>query len=157
MSVRKRTWKNAKGERKDAWIVDYVDQHGARTMRTFKLKKEADAWTVTMKSEIRDGTHTSYSKSTTVEKAGSLWIATAEGNALERATREEYERIVKMHIVPYIGAVKLADLSAPKVRAFEDQLRQNGRSPAMVKRIRSALGMLLSDAMDRCHVSRKAV
>jgi len=26
MSVRKRTWKNAKGEKKDAWIVDYVDQ-----------------------------------------------------------------------------------------------------------------------------------
>ncbi len=28
MSVRKRTWKNAKGKQKECWIVDYVDQHG---------------------------------------------------------------------------------------------------------------------------------
>jgi integrase len=26
MSVRKRTWTTAKGEKKEAWIVDYVDQ-----------------------------------------------------------------------------------------------------------------------------------
>ena len=30
MSVRKRTWKNSKGEKKEAWIVDYRDQQGAR-------------------------------------------------------------------------------------------------------------------------------
>jgi integrase len=41
MSVRKRTWTTAKGEKKEAWIVDYVDQDGDRHTETFKRKKEA--------------------------------------------------------------------------------------------------------------------
>jgi integrase len=39
MSVRKRTWKNAKGGTKEAWIVDYVDQHGDSTQKTFGLNR----------------------------------------------------------------------------------------------------------------------
>jgi hypothetical protein len=44
MSVRKRTWKNAKGERQESWIVDYVDQKGKRHIKTFQKKKAADAY-----------------------------------------------------------------------------------------------------------------
>ena len=44
MSVRKRTWKTAAGEERHAWIVDYADQAGKRRMKTFRLKKEADAF-----------------------------------------------------------------------------------------------------------------
>jgi len=44
---------------------------------------------------------------------------------------------------------KLSDLTVPMVRAFEDKLREEGRSPSMVKRARSFLSMLLSDAMER--------
>jgi len=42
VSVRKRTWTTAKGERKEAWIVDYVDQHDKRHIKTFAKKKAAD-------------------------------------------------------------------------------------------------------------------
>jgi hypothetical protein len=31
------------GRRRTAWIVDYVDQHGDRHIRTFRTKKDADA------------------------------------------------------------------------------------------------------------------
>ena len=30
MSVRKRAWMTSKGDRKEAWIVDYVDRQGNR-------------------------------------------------------------------------------------------------------------------------------
>ena len=42
MSVRKRTWRTSKGEAKEAWIVDYVDQQGDRHIETFERKKDAD-------------------------------------------------------------------------------------------------------------------
>jgi integrase len=61
----------------------------------------------------------------------------------------EYRRILRMHIGPFIGDTKISDLSVPMVRAFEDQLREAGRPTAMVKRIRSMLSMLLTDAMER--------
>jgi hypothetical protein len=37
MSVRKRTWKTAAGEERQAWIVDYADQAGQRRLKTFRL------------------------------------------------------------------------------------------------------------------------
>ena len=43
MSVRKREWTTRKGERREAWIVDYVDQQGDRHIQTFERKKDADA------------------------------------------------------------------------------------------------------------------
>ena len=158
MSVRKRTWTTAKGETKKAWIVDYKDKaSGDRVMRTFQSKKEADDFATTMKSETRDGIHIARSKSVTVSQAGKFWIATAEANNLEVATVVDYKRAVSMHIGPYIGNVKLSDLSAPMVRAFEDKLRSEGRSAAMVRRIRAALSMLLSDALERGSVARNVV
>jgi integrase len=151
MSVRKRTRTTPKGERKEAWVVNYRDKAkgGARVQRTFHLKKEADAFVVDMKGEVRDGIHIARSKSVTVALAGGEWIKTAEANGLERGTVENYQDVVTFHIVPFIGSVKLSDLTVPMVRAFEDKLREEGRSPSMVKRARSFLSMLLSDAMER--------
>src|SRR5262249_56747071 len=158
MSVRKRTWETKCGEVKESWIVDYRDKAkgGARVMRTFERKKEADDFATTMKSEVRDGIHIARSKSVTVAQAGKFWIATAEASdpPLERATVENYQGLLDMHITPFIGTTKLSDLSVPMVRALEDQLREAGRSPKMVKRVRNALSMLLSDAQERGLVAR---
>src|SRR5262249_57428003 len=97
---------------------------GARVLRTFQRKKEADDFAVTAKSEVRDGIHIARSKSVTVAQAGKFWITTAETNNLERATVADYQRLLDMHITPFIGSAKLSDLSVPMVRAFEDQLRE---------------------------------
>src|SRR5262252_2514895 len=156
MSVRKRTWKTSKGEAKEAWVVNYCDKAkgGSRVQRTFHLKKEAEAFIVDMKGEVRDGIHIARSKSVTVAQAGKEWIRTAEAKNLERATVAEYQGLLDRHIAPFIGTTKLSDLSVPVVRAFEDQLREADRSPAMVKRVRNALSMLLSDAQERGLVAR---
>jgi integrase len=154
MSVRKRTWKNAKGEPQEAWIVDYVDQKGERHIKTFPRKKEADAYHATVRVEVRQGTHTPDSASLTVEEAGDYWIKTAEANGLERSTITDYRNTLRLHIAPYIGRVKLSQLSAPAVRDFEDKLREAGLSTAMVRRTRSALSMLLADSHERGFVNR---
>jgi integrase len=159
MSVRKRTWKTAKGETKEAWIVDYRDKTkgGKRVLRTFARKRDADDFATTMKSEVRDGIHIARSRSVTVGQAGTFWIATAEAANLERATIVDYRRHLDMHITPFVGSIKLSDLSAPMVRAFEDKLREAGRSPTLVRKLRSALSMLLADAQERGLVARNVV
>ena len=43
MSVRKRTWMKG-DEQQEAWVVDYFDASGTRRLKTFKRKKDADAW-----------------------------------------------------------------------------------------------------------------
>ena len=60
-----------------------------------------------------------------------------------------YDELLRLHINPFIGATKLSQISVPFVRAFEDKLREEGRSPSMVARVVAALGSILADAQDR--------
>lgn len=127
MSVRKRTWTSPKGEGKTAWVVDYTDAGGKRRLKTFKLKKQADAFAATATVEVREGTHVADSASATVEAAGKLWLRSAESSGLEPTTTGQYEAHLRLHIVPFIGTTKISALSIPTVRAFEDKLREEGR------------------------------
>jgi integrase len=122
MSIRKRAWTTAKGEVKEPWIVDYRDQKGERTIKTFARKKDADAFETTMRVEVRDGTHTAFGKSVTVAEAAASWLTAARAAGLERATTDEYERHADMHILPALGRLRLAELSPPLIRDFEDRL-----------------------------------
>lgn len=171
MSVRKRAWITSKGEHKEAWVVDYVDQAGTRRLKTFAKKKPADNFASMANVEIRASVHTADSAGVTVAEAGRLWIETAEKGSpgrepLERSTVEAYHQHLRLHIEPYLGNVKLLQLSAPMVREFEDKLRRGDmpegakpqpRSPAMVRKVRVSLSSLLSDTQERGLVSRNVV
>jgi len=77
MSVRKRTWKTAAGEERQAWLCDYTGQSGKRHVKTFARKKDADAFIAKAKVEVREGVHTADSDSITIRDAADLWLTTA--------------------------------------------------------------------------------
>jgi integrase len=156
MSVRRRSWKTQKGEMKEAWIVDYADQHGDRHIKTFARKKDADAHHARVAVDVAAGLHTADSRSITVAEAGRLWIESGEAAKLERTTLEYYQQHIDHHIAPMIGTVKLAQLTAPAVREFEDRLRAD-RSPAMVRKALGSLGAILADAQERGLVAQNVV
>jgi integrase len=60
-----------------------------------------------------------------------------------------YEEHCDLHIYPLIGARKLSELTAPAVNAFADQLREQGRSPGMVRRVVGSLGAIFREAHRR--------
>ena len=166
MSVRKRAWITSKGLEKEAWVVDYVDQTGKRRLKTFAKKKVADNFAATANVEIRDGIHTADSASVTIAEAGRLWLETGDKAGLERSTLAAYRQHLKLHIEPYLGKVKLSQLSAPMVREFEDKLARGDmpegappqpRTRMMVRKVRVSLSSLLSDAQERGLVSRNVV
>jgi integrase len=157
MSVRKRTWKTAAGEERQAWLCDYTGQSGKRHVKTFARKKDADAFIAKAKVEVREGVHTADSDSVTIRDAADLWLTTGAARGLERATLATYEQHARLHIIPSLGRLKLSRLSAPTVRDFEDRLRAEGRSAAMTRKILTSLGSMLSDAQERGLVSRNVV
>ncbi|MDJ1632501.1 site-specific integrase [Rhizobium rhizogenes] len=156
MSVRKREWTTEKGESKSAWVVDYNDTNGNRRLKTFKLKKEADTFAAKANVEVREGTHVADRDTVTVETASKFWIASAKDSGLERSSIEDYERTLRLHIIPFIGALRLNALTTPRLRAFEDELREAGRSSSMIKRVLTSLGTMLADAQERGLVIRNA-
>jgi len=157
VSVRKRKWTNPKGVEKEAWVVDYVDGKGIRRLKTYARKKDADAFAATASVEVRDGVHVADSATVTVQEAAALWLKSCESAGLERSTTDQYKQHVSLHIDPTIGATKLSKITVPAVRAFQEQLREGGRSAAMIKRATVSLGSILSDAQERGLVVRNAV
>jgi integrase len=157
MSVRKRKWTSAKGERKEAWVADYVDQAGKRHLKTFAKKKEADTFASTTHVEVREGTHVADSASVTVERAGALWLARAEADGLERTTLDQYRQHLRLHINPFLGATLLSRLNTPTISAFEQRLRTEGRSPTLTRYVLRSLGSILADAQEQGLVVRNTV
>jgi integrase len=156
MSVRKREWKNPRGEVSEAWVVDYVDGSGQRRNKNFRLKRDADAYASRVGAEMRAGTHTPDSASLTIAEAGQLWLQTSENRELERTTLDFYRQHLEFHIKPLIGNTKLSQLTVPLVRKFEDELRKK-RSSAMVRKVIGSLSAILNDAQERGHVAQNVV
>jgi integrase len=154
MSVRKRTWVTRRGETKEAWIVDY-SVHGERHIETFQRKKDADAREAQVTVNVGKGIHIAPSKTPTVKEAGDLWIEACKAAELHRSSIDAYEQHLRLHIVPSLGAYRLAQLTTPLIREFADNLRAGKvpdgekRSQAMTKRILVSLGTMLADAQER--------
>jgi integrase len=154
MSIRKRAWKS-NGAEQTAWVVDYVDQHGKRRLKTFKLRKDAEAWSVNALHEVSHGIHAPNSK-ITVEEVVKLWIdhGRNEQPPLERSSLEQREQHLRLHIAPLLGREKLATLNTRRVNEFLDALRDSGRSRIMRRKVLTSLGCALKFAQGRGMVSQ---
>ena len=148
MSVRKRTWTTAKGETKEAWVVDYVDQEGDRHIETFARKKDADDHHDNVRVEVRRGMHTAPSKSLTVAEAALAWIDFVRLEGRERSTVEYYQCHVDLHINPRLGGEKLSKLTTPRIQAFRDDLLAS-LSRAQARKVLVSLKSLLGHARRR--------
>jgi len=103
--------------------VRYVDPAtGKRPSKTFKLKKDADAYRRKVEREIEDGNHTADAETKTVGEAADEFI---EWNrARERDGRIGYgrlyalENVVRVHIKPILGGIRLKDLTGLDVERF---------------------------------------
>lgn len=152
-AIRKRTWSDQLGERHQAWLVDYRDAAGKRRAKQFARKKDAEVWATQASWEVARGIHTPDSQSLTVEHAGNVWVAKACADQLERATIENYQRMLDRHITPLIGAERLSRLTMPMVRAFADNLLAS-RSRATAARALHHLRMILTEAQRRGMVAQ---
>jgi integrase len=153
MAIRKRRW-ISRGTAREAWIADYVDQHGARHLKTFRTKKAADAWVVTARHEIREGLHTPASMSITVAECFQRWIEHCEAEGLEFSTIRQRRQHLRLHIGPFIGHQRLSDLTVPRINEFLDQLRGSGRSMAMRRKILTNLKTAIGFAQNQDRVAQ---
>jgi integrase len=149
MAIRKRAWTTPSGAAREAWVVDYTDASGKRRLRTFATQGQAKAWATTAAYEVRQGTHPPASVSGTVGKAFAEWIEHCKGEGLERSTIEQRLYHLNLHIVPFIGSVKLSELTAPRVHQFMTTLRESGRSLAMRRKVLTNLKTAIAHAQAR--------
>jgi integrase len=104
--------------------------------------------------EVREGIHIADRATVTLIDAAAKWIESAEAAGLERTTIVQCQQHLRLHIVPLLGNVLLSKLTLPTIRAFEDRLREEGRSQAMIRKVPCSLGGVLADAQERGLVAR---
>jgi integrase len=151
-SIRKRRF--GPNKEREAWVVDYVDQHGKRRLKTFSTKKDAEAWRTNALHEVQLGIHSAASTSKTVEEIWRLWMADSEANNLEFGTIRQRRQHLKHHVMPFIGRLRLADLTTPLIYDFDTKLRDGGRSIAMRRKVITNLKTMLSFAQGRGYVAQ---
>jgi integrase len=148
MAIRKRKWKS-RGMERSAWVVDYFDQAGKRHIRTFGSRKEADQWSVTARSEVKQGIHTAGSASISVAECGERWLEHCRAEGLERSTIRSRQQHLNLHIIPFLGREKLSALTVPRIHQLGADLRANGRSKVMRRKVLSSLGTMLAFAQSQ--------
>lgn len=75
-----------------------------------------------------------------------IWLQEYTGDK-KYLTVKHYTAQCKTHIVPSLGAVKLAELNAPQIQAFYNGLQRDGLAPKSVRNIHGILTKCLSTAV----------
>ena len=104
----------------------YVRDDGTRAVvlkRGYLTRKAAAAALREKLANLDRGTHVAPTK-ITVGEHFATWLG---GLRLQRATIASYERNVRLHIVPHIGALRLDQLTGTRLTKLYRQLEESGR------------------------------
>jgi integrase len=93
-------------------------------------------------------------ESETVERFLTQWLADSVTNRVRPSTLVSYASLVRLHIVPELGKVRLARLTPSQVQALLNRKLASGLSPRRVEYIRSVLRQALGHALRWSLVSR---
>jgi integrase len=121
MSVRKRTWNTARGELKEAFIVDYFDAAGKRRHESFATQAEAKRRHAQVTLDISKGT-VLIDRKVTIGTVATEFLNHKGTEDRERGTLAMYEQHLRLHILPVMGRVKLGKLNTDTVESFRRHL-----------------------------------
>lgn len=95
----------------------------------------------------RDGGLIFDAGSLTVGEYLTRWLEDSVRGTVRTSTYETTGHMVRPHLVPALGRMKLKDLSPTQVRGFYREKLDSGLSPATVRRMHSVLNKALKQAM----------
>ncbi|WP_019123627.1 tyrosine-type recombinase/integrase [Brevibacillus massiliensis] len=142
-------YKNEKAKGDKKWFYQFYTGeivNGKRkkiTKRGFKTKKEAEKAMIEAMAAYQKGEYIEPSKMLFRDYLQD-WIKTKRN--LGEQTLELYESYMRTHIVPALGHIPLAKLTAHDIEMFLDSLHEKGLSAATMKRIFSVVNAALNAA-----------
>jgi site-specific recombinase XerD len=83
----------------------------------------------------------------TIAEAGRRWIENNTG--IQDHTREEYERNLRLHIKPTLGARRAADLTKDDIRAWVRHLQAQGSQPSTIRLYHATLHGIMTWAIEQ--------
>lgn len=97
--------------------------------------------------EMRAGVDPDAAK-TTIAEFLDLWLREAVKGSVWHTTYSQYERIVRLHLKPSIGGVKLSQLSRLRVQRLVNDKSAEGYAPRTVRYIHTTISKAMTQAVD---------
>jgi len=138
-------------KRGQSWALKFdlpPDDSGKRRTRyrTFKgTKGEAEKELRRLLGEVDEGLDVDAGKLTVAAYLES-WLE-GHGPTVSAATRERYEALIRRHIVPSLGGVKLAKVTGLRLSAFYGEKIRDGLGAVTVRHVDRVMHMAFRDAV----------
>jgi integrase len=136
--------------RKDGyWVGQYGVEtaEGTKTRYIYGKTRAAVAEKLTRALADRNGGLTYDARKLTVGEYVERWIEDSVRDTVRQRTYERYEQIVRVHIKPVLGRVKLSALTPAHVRALYREKLDAGLAPRTVRYIHVTLSKALKQAV----------
>jgi integrase len=133
------------------WIVEISLQSGPggtrrRTRRTFDTQRMAKMARRRLLAD-RDAGLLTEIRNDTVQVYGLAWVRDVISLKVRPGTASDYEYRLRHEIIPYLGTVKVTELSTHAVEKWLAALRRSGKSAATVNGARQVLGAICKHAL----------
>lgn len=148
VSGRKRRFGTVRKLPSGRFQVRYTGPDGVRRLapRTFGTKRDAERWLVETEAEILRGDWLDPDAgSISLGEYGKRWVAERD---LKARTREEYERLLRLHVMPYLGEVPLAAVTTSRIRTWRAGRLASGVGRPTVAKTYRMLHAIFETAVD---------
>ena len=144
------------GKRGVAWIAVYdeptMDGKRRQRKKTFRTKKEAEAFLSTTLHEIKRGVYIEPNAQTLGDYLA-YWLENYAKHNVRPTTLRSYEQLIRVHLLPALGHVPLQNLQPSQLQAFYATKlkggRGDGRPGGLSPRTVRYLHALLREALDQ--------
>ncbi len=128
------------------WVAAIRDVTGRRVYRYARTRAEAAAKLTLALKATADGLALP-SEQQTVSEFLTAWLEESARRTLRPSTYRSYRQIVRDHIIPEVGDVRLARLTPQQVQRLINHRLEAGLSPQSVLYIRGVLRRALNEAL----------
>jgi integrase len=139
-------------KRGSAWTVVYDeghDEHGRRRQRSrggFATRREAQRFLTDVLARLGDGSYAAPSKITLGEFLEGEWLPAVEAT-LRPLSVQTYAILIRGHIVPRLGSLRLQAVTGGHLNGLYRELEQAGLAPATRRVIHAVIHRALKDAV----------
>ena len=133
--------------KRDVWIVDYRDAASVRHRATAPTREAAENLLAHKVQERQHPGLLSPDRDIPLADWKERWLE-AVATELKPRTLKGYQQLLRLHVIPAFGRVRLRALSRGMIKAFLAKKRAAGLSKNSVRLIPATLSVMLSDAAD---------
>lgn len=133
-------------ESKGLWIAKITLPDGKRKVKYAKTQKAVREWLVTQQNALRQGLLPKDDTTTVSEFLGN-YMETIGKHTLRPKTIEAYLYLIRLHIVPNLGSIRLSQLRPDHLQSLYAQKLEQGLSRRTVRFIHSVIHKALEQAL----------